>query len=334
MSRWEDVLHQQHLLWKFWTSEAGERYERGFVEDALRKGQNEKAESFSTIQTHQAALMFNAEPVFVDGDVQTVIDVASEQFQPEPFFPQDLITPCGFMLFPRPIFMIDGYGKRCAFRAFGWQPARAYDGDGDVHHISRADWESIDADAVEGDWHGAGIELALYSHDDDEDDWNEAKNTGRGFAAKLLPGMALTLFHVSPIIFGRSFRSAVSADLTDDAVVGPHYVWRYFQTAQRIARQRITSHSERKLPRQMRRQLARQGEERENVTVITLRRPKTKAEEERAVEWSCRWLVRGHWRNQFYATENVHRQIWISGYCKGPPEKELRVTKRAFEFVR
>lgn len=333
MSRWEDVLHQQHLLWKFWTSEAGARYERGFVKDALSKGQNEKAETFSTIQSHQAALMFNAEPVFVDGDVQTVVDVASEQFQPEPFFPQDLITPCGFMLFPRPIFMIDGGGKRCAFRAFGWQPAKASDASDDLEYVSRADWEGIDADAVNGDWGGTGIELALYSHDDDEDDWNDATEE-RGFAAQFVPGMALTLFHVSPIMFGRSFRSAVSSDLTNVTVVGPHFVWRYFQTAQRIARQRITAHSERKLPRQMRRQLARQGEERENVTVITLRRPKTTSEEEHAVEWTCRWLVRGHWRNQFYASENVHRQIWVSGYVKGPQDKELRVTKRAFEFVR
>lgn len=321
MSRWEDVLHQQHLLWKFWTSEAGERYQRGFVEDALRKGQDDKAVTFATIQTHQAALMFNAEPVFVDGDVQSVIDVASEQFKPEAFFPQDLITPCGFMLFPRPIYMVDSNDKRCAVRAFGWQP-----------EIPQADWEGIDADSLNGEWNGAGIELALYSHDDDEDDFYEVEE--RGVASRMLPGMALTLFHVSPIIFGRSFETVHDPTLGEVALAGPHAIWRYFQTAQRLARQRITSHSERKLPRQMRRQLARSGEARENVTVITLRRPKTKTEEERVVEWSCRWLVRGFWRNQFYASENVHRQIWISGFVKGPPDKELRVTKRAFEFVR
>jgi hypothetical protein len=333
LSRWEDVLHQQHLLWRFWISDAGERYQRGFVQDALRKGQPEKAETFSTLQAHQAALVFNAEPIFVDEEVQTVIDVASEQFEPEPFFPQDLITPVGFMLFPRPFYMVDSVGKRCAIRAFGWMPGRTGDHDGE---ITRDDWETLDAAAIASDWHGTGIELALYSHDDDRDDWSDEDPLpgDRGMAAALMPGMRLTLFHVNPILFGRSFDEQVTDGLSANSIAGPQAVWRYFQTAQRIARQRITTHSERQLPRQMRRQLARSGEERENVTVITLRRPKTKAEEERAVEWSCRWLVRGHWRNQFYASENTHRQIWISGYCKGPPDKELRVTKRAFEFVR
>lgn len=337
MSRWEEVLHQQNLLWRWWISDAGRRYQESFVEDATRKGQHSKAQAFSSIQANQTALMFNADPIFVDGDVQSVLDVAAEHFEPEPFLPQDLITPVGFMVFPRAIYLHDNHGKRCAIRAFAWQPAlsgQMMDNDG-FSRVSRERWDRLDYNDVTGEWYGAGIELAMYSHDDDEDEYNTPDQpwmtNERGFAGSLVPGMKFSLFHVDTILFGRSFADSVE----ELHRAGALELWRYFQATQRIARQRITAHSEQRLPRQMRRQLAREGEPRTDVTVITLRRAKTKTEqEERSVEWSCRWLVRGFWRNQFYPSEDTHRQIWISGYCKGPPDKELRVTKRAFEFVR
>lgn len=42
------------------------------------------------------------------------------------------------------------------------------------------------------------------------------------------------------------------------------------------------------------------------------------------VEWSCRWIVRGHWRNQYYASRHVHELIWISPFVKGPEDKPLK----------
>lgn len=41
------------------------------------------------------------------------------------------------------------------------------------------------------------------------------------------------------------------------------------------------------------------------------------------VEWSHRWLVRGHWRNQWYAKEQRHAPKWVSAYVKGPDEAPL-----------
>lgn len=43
------------------------------------------------------------------------------------------------------------------------------------------------------------------------------------------------------------------------------------------------------------------------------------------VEWSHRWLVRGHWRQQWYASEGVHRAIYINPHIKGPEDKPLIV---------
>lgn len=52
------------------------------------------------------------------------------------------------------------------------------------------------------------------------------------------------------------------------------------------------------------------------------------------VDWSCQWIVRGHWRNQWYPSEGRHKQRYVPPYVKGPPDKPLRVTERVVEFVR
>lgn len=41
-------------------------------------------------------------------------------------------------------------------------------------------------------------------------------------------------------------------------------------------------------------------------------------------EWSCQWLVRGHWRQQFYPSKHANQPIWITPYVKGPDDKPLK----------
>lgn len=64
------------------------------------------------------------------------------------------------------------------------------------------------------------------------------------------------------------------------------------------------------------------------VKVIELRRYETQSHEPRPedsepVEWSCRWIVNGHWRNQPYKDER--KLIYILPFVKGPADKPLRV---------
>jgi hypothetical protein len=73
--------------------------------------------------------------------------------------------------------------------------------------------------------------------------------------------------------------------------------------------------------------------------VVHLRKRKKTASAEsdgdhEAVEWTCRWLVGGHWRNQWYASQRVHQPRWIEPYVKGPEDKPLKPTNRIFAVVR
>jgi hypothetical protein len=58
-------------------------------------------------------------------------------------------------------------------------------------------------------------------------------------------------------------------------------------------------------------------------------------EENGEANYSHRFIVSGHWRNQWYPSEKLHRQIWISPYVKGPEDKPLIVRpRRVFQWQR
>jgi hypothetical protein len=73
------------------------------------------------------------------------------------------------------------------------------------------------------------------------------------------------------------------------------------------------------------------------IKVIQLRRrsPATTSGTAEQRDYSCRWLVRGHWRNQFYPSSKSHRPRFIPAYVKGPDDKPLKSTKSSiFAVVR
>lgn len=82
-------------------------------------------------------------------------------------------------------------------------------------------------------------------------------------------------------------------------------------------------------PRGTRRQNERAGAAvlNDDVTCVILRNPISRPHEEtgehRSVEWSHRWIVSGHIRNQPYPSEGVTRPIYIPPHVKGPADKPL-----------
>lgn len=52
-------------------------------------------------------------------------------------------------------------------------------------------------------------------------------------------------------------------------------------------------------------------------------------------DYSCQWLVGGHWRNQWYAKASVHAPKWIAPYVKGPEGKPFKApTATVFSVAR
>jgi hypothetical protein len=75
------------------------------------------------------------------------------------------------------------------------------------------------------------------------------------------------------------------------------------------------------------------------VRVVTLRRREAAGGAEAggtAVDWSCRWVVRGHWRQQACGPAHAERRpLWVLPHVKGPEGKPLKVPRATvFAVVR
>lgn len=112
---------------------------------------------------------------------------------------------------------------------------------------------------------------------------------------------------------------------------------RWLQVLWRLSQQTIITGERQPADRPARRRAQRAGRHDPYVTVITLRRAHRQGDDAApgTREYSHRWLVGGHWRNQWYPSLGQHRRIWVNPYVKGPADKELRIRDhRVFNVTR
>lgn len=114
---------------------------------------------------------------------------------------------------------------------------------------------------------------------------------------------------------------------------------RWIYTAFYLMAQRLTHHAEQRPSSLVRSMAARKGLKLDDrVRVVSLRR----MEADRPTpthgsprEWEWQWIVRGHWRQQWYASEQLHRPVFVEAYTKGPEDKPLKpVRDTLFKAVR
>lgn len=101
--------------------------------------------------------------------------------------------------------------------------------------------------------------------------------------------------------------------------------------------QPIVSTAPEPLPRQQRRALQRAGKPIPPVHVVRLRMPKQPAREKEdgvGRVYTRRWVVQGHWRNQWYPSRNDHRPIYVPAHIKGPEGAQLIGTQKVYDWRR
>jgi hypothetical protein len=106
-------------------------------------------------------------------------------------------------------------------------------------------------------------------------------------------------------------------------------VARYFASLCAFMQQKILVANTVRAERHARKRLERQGFPHEPlIRVVELRRRegvlKHESSQNAEVDWSCQWVVRGHWRQQFYPSKHANQPIWITPYVKGPQDKPLK----------
>ena len=105
---------------------------------------------------------------------------------------------------------------------------------------------------------------------------------------------------------------------------------RWIFTAFYMMSQRLATRARHHTSRQTRRRIERNNQTPPPwIEIVTLRRKQMARDEESRgkplpVDWQWRWAVSGHWRDQWYQSEGVHRPIFIESYIKGPEDKPIK----------
>jgi hypothetical protein len=130
---------------------------------------------------------------------------------------------------------------------------------------------------------------------------------------------------------------AAGLDVTVDASV---WFSRFFLSAAVWLRQRIATTTRGLGTRQASRRLQREHglDAPPRVEIVQLRRSEVAIERSDAPtvgrEFSCRWIVHGHYRNQFYPSTGRHQVRWIDSYIKGPDDRPLKEAARVYAVMR
>lgn len=141
--------------------------------------------------------------------------------------------------------------------------------------------------------------------------------------------------------YGHTLKSHIPSNVDGQATANLeryNYLQRgMFLAALLFIKQRILTVSTRPVAnRGVRKRLAREQIHDPVVKVIELRRRDYQQRDEsqpRDVEYTCQWLVRGHW-HQYHTREGLQPR-WVMPYVKGPSDKPLRVAEKvAYEVVR
>jgi hypothetical protein len=344
MRGWEAALEAKIDLHNFWASSEGERVTRAWVRSLGEHVAGEPREfdltkslnAYAHLNRMEQVKLHRAEPFYVTEDMLDVIEAAHDTFRPEPLTETDLIVPFGFVLLPRAHFGVDATGHSISFRAFGWSPV-----------LEAQNPYALGTDQGK---QRHGIWISFYSHLDDlrgevehdpdaptDYDW---RKVGDGWQ-----GTPFMLLHAMPVYFGMTPETLLA-----EAVMKSNYTvenarasvgdwWRFVQVFFRLTMQYLSVRDRYQAPRSTRKRAlrAKLPPEHDYVTVIRLRRPRAHSNGDgpRAVDWSTRWIVGSHWRNHWYPSLGMHRQILIASYIKGPEDRPLVIRKgRAFELVR
>jgi hypothetical protein len=329
---WKDAYDAQMGTWRWVRSQDGIEWVRDHWHVAVEGITNPHTRSLlSSLYAVEEDKLVMADPYYISREMTEVVVAASETFSPEPLLDTDLLTGLGFCYFETPVAMPDKYETMIALAGFSWAPIGATtDSDLEQFEAHLNDDRELEPGSVAVTYGEAGVRqigvaLTLYAVPKLEkwrDEW--------GKPPPVLP------IHYTPWYFGMEFEGNEIDE--EGARTGVERWWQVIQTTLRLMQQRIGHRQAWRPDRPQRREGQRYGFPGREVVVVRLRRESSdhmRQEPESEANYSHRFIVSGHWRNQWYASGQVHRQIWISPYVKGPEDQPLVVRpRRVFSLVR
>lgn len=308
----------------------------------IKTGPVSNLDGATTLVEHWKKWDSLSEAFYVHPRMSELVTAASESMPEEPLLPHDLPTSHGFVLIPGGLSSID---------VRGW-----------ITRTNAVQWASF----------GGSVKICFLTDKYDPADQKRLELEGLSKGAwERMP--RYTLLHMAEIEFGKPLPVSLGPDtlippeygvrvihqenpdgtynvaVVSDKGYSPEELQELFSfdtrtdptlrwlvTMWRLMQQPLTSVEKEFPSRQMRRQLERKNAKDRHVSVITLRRKPERGHGDSEVQWSHRWLTRGHWRRQPYKEdgETVYRHIWIHAHLKGPEDKPLLVREHVYSLQR
>lgn len=249
--------------------------------------------------------------------------------------PQLAPTGCGIVHFAKPIKVQDVRGKTMLVHWAVWGPTTYAGRNALALAFYNDTW--IEPDEVWGDFQTGFPGLNKEAQDSIMDDlgrWSSVHQTIMPAGMKLGPSqVAAPDVQVARIMAEEEIPGVLE---TPEEVKSATNLHRYMHALFLLLNQTVVDIQEEEPNRATRRRMLRKGLP-QKVTVIALRRHANanRQEGESLVEWSHRWIVRGHWRWQACGpNRSERRRIWIAPFVKGPEDKELIVTDKVYSLER
>lgn len=319
---WEQALEVQGELFKeingpFW-GEMGGAWLRNREQKYGRNAMLPSAHAFR----YAAEIVSEAEPIFVTSEMLDLTRAAMESFDSsEEMHAEDLFLRSGMALLQEPFVATDAEGLETAWRCVTWRYVDLPPEAGGPENS-----EPIPA-----------VEIILWWSLDDTDEWDENHEAVMDMARAHYRswGMRWAVMHATVTPFEYISEIAHMGNEGDPAAS-----WMSFlRVLNKLMAERIVLKTPMRPQRAFRRSVQRLGiVEPKDVIVCELRRARP-----RGFEWeqgdgeshlSHRFLVAGHWRNQWYPSLKRHKQKWISPYVKGPDDKPFVDKKRVWVWDR
>jgi hypothetical protein len=128
----------------------------------------------------------------------------------------------------------------------------------------------------------------------------------------------------------------------DSMEISPNGVVAWIMAMWRLMQQTIIDVRSEPVDRGLRKQVRKRRMKHEDVTVIALRKRKhADGETGTEIEWSHRWLVRGHWRKQWVGprdgevgVDRYQTPVWIHPHVKGPDDAPFLVRDHVYSLER
>lgn len=282
----------------------------------------------------------------VTADMCSVIEFAASQLDETDHFDREMApTECGFVRFEKPLPIHDARGRLMLIHYMLWGPSAV---------------EIVQSETGISRGHKYGVACCMFNdhmeHPDDyaQDIFSLAVRQGdEDLGKRLLAAVGRWGFiGVDMIEQGEQIGSALSDIdamtaafiLADGDTPQPHTNTKRYLHAFWLMLNQTLTRTEDEYARKTAVKHAKRVGLPGRVTVVDLRRMEgSRAVNETLVEWSRRWIVRGHWAWRKCGPEHPFAQeydkgfrcrVWIGMYEKGPEDKPLVVPEKVFNVRR